>query len=402
MVSCDGVLRNVTPITLQDLSIGDHLVLLKKPGFLDARRTVTLSANQKAALEIKLEPVQGLILVRSTPEGAEIQVEGMDRGKTPLLLTDLPVGKYRLSVSAAGFLPKSVEVTVETRTPQLVSVDLVSDSAKLMVQSSPVGATVTVNGLTKGVTPCEVDRLSAGDNTVSISLEGHAPFVQIVRLRVGEEQKIDVILNPLPAVLAILSTPPGARVYLDDKLAGQTPLRLEAILPGTYSVRVESPGFEAESRTIELKQKETRAEEFQLVSLLGTLEVLTDQAGAKIMVDGKDIGTMPAGSGKPVEPLRIDLPVGEHKVVLSKKGFNGIERIISIKRGETVILREAMRRNFVPDTTVRLHSREILVGCLGRKLPEGDIEIETKPGIFRTVKAIDILAVEPMATGEKK
>jgi hypothetical protein len=281
-------------------------------------------------------------------------------------------------------------------------VDLVSDSAKLMVQSSPVGATVTVNGLTKGVTPCEVERLSAGDNTVSISLEGHAPFVQIVRLRVGEEQKIDVILNPLPAVLAILSTPPGARVYLDDKLAGQTPLRLEAILPGTYSVRVESPGFEAESRTIELKQKETRAEEFQLVSLLGTLEVLTDQAGAKIMVDGKDIGTMPAGSGKPVEPLRIDLPVGEHKVVLSKKGFNGIERIISIKRGETVILREAMRRNFVPDTTVRLHSREILVGCLGRKLPEGDIEIETKPGIFRTVKAIDILAVEPMATGEKK
>lgn len=402
MVTCDGVLRNVTPLTLQDLSPGDHLVLLKKPGFLDARHTVTLSANQKAALEIKLEPVQGLLLVRSTPEGAEIQVEGMDRGKTPLLLTDLPVGKYRLSVSAAGFVPKSVEVTVENRTPQLVSVDLVSDSAKLVVSSTPAGATVVVNGLTKGVTPCVVDRLNAGENTVSLSLAGHAPFVQKVKLQVGDEQKIDVTLNPLPAALSILSTPAGARVFVDDKLTGQTPLRLEALVPGTYSVRVESPGYEAESRTIELKQQDSRAEEFQLLQLIGTLEVMTDQAGAQIMVDGKDKGTMPASPGKPIEPLRMDLAVGEHKVVLSKKGFNAIERIVSIKRGETAVLREAMRRHFVPDTTLRLHSKEVLVGCLSRKLPEGDIEIETKPGIFRTVKAIDILAVEPMTAGEKK
>jgi hypothetical protein len=402
MVSCDGTLYDVSPITIPALGAGPHLVVLKKPGFLDARCTVNLSANQKAAVELKLEPVQGLVLVRSTPDGAEIKLDDADRGKTPLLLTDLPVGKYRLVATAPGYVPKSVEVSVENRTPQLLTLDLASDSAKLVVRSTPVGAVVVVNGLTKGVTPCEVDRLSSGENTVSVTLDGYAPFVQKVRLQAGDEQKIDAALNPLPVSLSILSTPAGARVFVNDALSGQTPLVLDAIVPGTYTVRVEDQGFETESRKIELKKQDRRVEEFQLVKLVGTLEVLTDQAGAKIMVDGRDTGTMPAGGEKPAEAVRIELPVGEHKVVLSKKGFSTIERTVDIKRGETLGLREAMKRNFVPDTTIRLLSNEVIVGCLSRKFPNGDIELETKAGIFRTLKVQDILAIEPITAEEKK
>lgn len=402
MVVCDGVLKDVSPITIPDLGAGDHLLVLKKPGYLDSRYTVNLSANQKAAVEIKLEPVRGLILVRTTPEGADIQVEGADRGKTPLLLTDLPIGKYRLSAAANGFVSKSVEVTVETRTPQLVKIDLASDSATLRVNSTPTGATVVVNGLTKGVTPCSVERILAGESTVSVTLEGYTPFVQKVKLQAGDEQTIDTPLSPLPASLSVFSAPEGARVLINDELAGKTPLVLDAVAPGSYAVRVESPGFAPESRTIELKRQERRTEEFLLVRILGTLEVLTDQVGAKVMVDGKDCGSMSSGEGRATAPLRIDLPVGDHRMVLSKKGFATIEKSFKIKQGEVVSFREAMKRSFVADTVVRLRSGDVLAGYLSRKLPGGDVELETKIGIFKTVKAQDILAIDPVAAEETK
>jgi hypothetical protein len=402
VVVCDGLTHDVSPITLQGLGEGDHLVVIRKPGFLESRCTVSLVANQKAAVEIKLEPIQGLILVRSKPEGVEIQVEGAARGKTPLLLTDLPIGKYRLSAESTGFVSKSIEVTVEDRTPQLVTLDLTSDSAKLVVNSTPTGATVVVNGLTKGVTPYTTDRLPAGENTVSMTLDGHMPVVRKVMLQAGDEQRIDAVLDPLPASLSILSTPSGAKVFVDDRLAGQTPLVVDTIAPGAHALRIENPGFESQSRAVELKTQDRRVEEFQLVKLVGTLEVLADQAGAKVVVDGKEMGSLSAGGDKLGDPLRVELPVGEHKVVISKKGFGTVEKMIIIKQGEVVGVREVMKRSFVPDTTLRLRSNEVLAGCVSRKFPNGDIELETKAGIFRTVKAQDILAIEPITAEEKR
>ena len=402
VVSCDGILYDASPVAVGNLEPGDHLVSVEKPGFVPGRRTVTLVAGQKAAVEVKLNPITGLILVRSLPVGADIKVDGADRGKTPLVLSDLPVGRYRLTASAAGFVAKDIELNVENRTPQAVMVNLASDSAKLIINSKPPGATVVVNGLTKGTTPCDIDRLPAGENAVSITLADYQPFLQKVKLQAGDVQKIDATLSPQPASLSVISTPTGAKVFVDDALMGQSPLVLDTITPGTHAIRVELAGYEGGTRSIELKNRDRRVEEFQLVRNAGTLDVMTDQPGAKVMVDGEVKGSILAAGEKPSEPLKLELSVGEHKLSLSKKGFSSVERTVSIKKGEVLTVREAMKRNFVPDTSVRLNSGEIVVGCLSRKQPNGDVELETQAGIFRTLKADEILSTEPITPAEKK
>ena len=402
MVSCDGILYDASPVAIGNLEPGDHLISVEKPGFVPARRTVSLDAGQKAAVDVKLDPITGLILVRSTPDGAEIKVDGADRGKTPLLLTDLPVGRYRLTATAAGFVAKDIELTVENRTPQGVTVNLASDSAKLIVNSKPQGATVVVNGLTKGTTPCDIDRLPAGDNAVSITLADYVPFQQKVKLQAGDVQKIDATLSPQPASLSVISTPMGAKVFVDDVLMGQSPVVLNTIVPGTHAIRAELAGYETGTRSVDLKNRDRRVEEFQLVRNAGTLDVMTDQPGVKIMVDGAVKGTILAAGDKPSEPLKVELSVGEHTLSLSKKGYSSVERTISIKKGEVLTVREMMKRNFVPDTSIRLNSGEIAVGCLSRKLPNGDVELETQIGIFKTLKADEILSMEPIGPSEKK
>ena len=406
MVSCDGVQQDAAPITLKDLDAGRHLIVVEKPGFSEVRKTVPLQAGQKSALEVKLEPITGLVLIQSAPDGAEIEIGGAHKGKAPVLLTDLPLGRYRVKASANGFVSREAEFQVENRIPQQVKVTLTSDSATLVIASTPVGASVTVNGLSRGTTPCTVDRLPSGENRVVISMQDYAPYQQDIKLQAGVEQKIDVPLTALPAGLSIISTPPGARVFLNEKIRGQTPLSIDKIETGNYTIRAELEGYESQSSTVEIERAKTKVVDLQLVRNTGSLELVTDPPGVKVAVDGQDKGVTQAGApDTPSQVMKVDLlPVGDHRLVLSKKGFFSVDKPFVIKIGDPTPVREVMKRKFVADTVVRLKSEDngVVTGILTRKLPNGDVELETKPGIFKTVQKQDILSVDPLVADEKK
>ncbi len=406
MVTCDGILQDATPLTLKDLEAGSHLLAIEKPGFSEVRKTISLQPGQKSALEVKLEPITGLVLIQSVPEGAEIEIAGAHKGKAPVLLTDLPLGRYRVKASANGYTTRETDFQVENRIPQQVKISLTSDSATLVVASTPAGASVTVNGLGKGTTPCSVDRLPSGDNRVVVSMKDYQPYQQDVKLQAGDEQKIDVTLKPMPSALSVMSTPPGARVFLNDKIRGQTPLVIDATEPGNYTVRAELEGYEPQSRAIEIGRAQTKVVDLTLVRNTGSLELVTDPPGAKVIVDGQDKGLTQAGApDAPSQVMKVDLlPVGEHKLQLSKKGFYPVDRAFSVKTNAITGVREALKRKFVADTVVRLKSTpgDVVVGILSKKQPNGDVELETKSGIFRTIKAEDVQSVDPLAADEKK
>lgn len=406
MVSCDGVLQDAAPIVIRDLDAGPHLIAVEKPGFSEVRKTVSLLPGQKSALELKLEPLVGLVLIQSDPVGADIEIGGAHKGTAPLLLTDLPLGHYRVKASANGYVSREVEFQVENRIPQTVRVALQSDSAKLVIDSTPAGASVTVNGLAKGVTPCEVDRLPSGDNKLVVALQDYQPYQQDIKLQAGDVQKIAAILKPMPASLSVMSTPPGARIFLNDKLRGQTPLVIDTIEPGTYALRAELDGCEPLTRSVEIGRAQTKVEDLPLVRNTGSLELVTDPPGVHVTVDGQDKGQTLAGlPDGPSQVLKIDpLAVGDHRLQLVRKGFYPVERAIVVRTNEVTALREVMKRRFVADTVVRTKSGggDVVVGIVSRKLPNGDIELETKPGIFKTVKAEDIVSVDPLAPDDKK
>lgn len=393
-VTCDGILRDQTPVLLDNLSGGPHLIQAELAGHLPVRRTVTLSPGQKAALELRLEPEKGLVLIHSAPSEAEISIDGANRGRTPLLITDLPLGRYRVRASSAGYLSQEVDLLVENRAPRRVLLSLTSDSANLKVQSTPPGAAVTVNGLSKGVTPCTIERLPSGDNKVVLTLAEYLPYQDTVKLRAGEDHTVEVTLQPLPATLSVVCTPAGAKVFVDERLRGQSPLTLDAIPPGTYTLKVEREGYKSQTRVVEVKRRDTRVEEFTLVRKVGILEVIAEQPGLSVLVDGVERGAFPVGTGKPADPLRIEVGVGEHTVELRKKGYSSLEKRIAIVQGEVVRLREILKRNFVADTVVRLKSGETVSGVAERRFPDGDIEVETRPGIFRTIKGTDVESVD--------
>ena len=63
---------------------------------------------------VVLRPTQGVgtVIVRTTPPGASVRVDGQARGVTPLTISNIPAGKHQVLVARDGFLENNTEVDV--------------------------------------------------------------------------------------------------------------------------------------------------------------------------------------------------------------------------------------------------------------------------------------------------
>ena len=73
---------------------------------------------------------------------------------------------------------------------------------------------------------------------------------------------------------------------------------------------------------------------------------------------------------------------------------------MTIVKGQTVTLKEVLKRAFVADTQVKLITGEIVTGVLGEKLPNDDLLLETQLGIYKTIKAADVSKIEKLVPGK--
>ena len=130
------------------------------------------------------------------------------------------------------------------------------------MRSTPAGARVSVDGRDAGVTPLTVNNLSRGVHVVRITHQGYVAAERRVRIGSAQPaQPIEVELAATRAVrdaaptptapertsgsLMVDSRPAGARVFVDGKLVGTTPLLLDAVDVGDHGVRLELDGFQS-------------------------------------------------------------------------------------------------------------------------------------------------------------
>ncbi len=128
------------------------------------------------------------------------------------------------------------------------------------IRSDPEGATVWIDGEEIGITPLELAGLELGNHLLRLEMEGFRPEELPAALS-GESPlaTFDVSLTrraappPPRAYFAVQSTPPGALVTIDGRLAGNTPLSRYRSSPGWRTVRLELEGFEPWERAFELR-----------------------------------------------------------------------------------------------------------------------------------------------------
>lgn len=156
------------------------------------------------------------------------------------------------------------------------------------------------------------------------------------------------VKRALVGYLAVSSRPAGARVTL---VAGdqRKPLPLTDFFPlevlaGEYSVEVEKPGYQTETRPVSIATRDTTVVEVDLVRVLASAFFVTEPAGVEVWVDGQLAATT-SGSIAPdlqdetrargLDPARAsartevaNLTLGSHVVEFRKSCYETVKRTL--------------------------------------------------------------------------
>ena len=392
-VKVNGIQRGITPLELS-LPPARYLVELSLKDFENAVRTIDCAPGAASATaDFKLAPITAPVLISTEPSGVTITRDGAFAGVSPLLLPEVPIGRYRIDLALGGYKPQQVELNVSSATPQQIKTTLINSSATLNITSEPDGAAVSVNGIFRGEAPVTVDRIQEGKSLIEITSKGFTPYKEEITLSAGEAFAIHAKLIAIPAKLRIASEPAGAKVYIDNQLRGNTPLELPEIPSGTYRVRVEMPNHEPMARTVELANNQESVEEFKLTQTVGSLRVVTSPADVSIFIGGKLFGETVAGTNATdqiSEPLDLqNVPVGESEVLFQRQGYAQVKQTVVVERGQTLVMETVkLARMFVPDVEIST-ARGVYKGVYINQ-DQDFYRIETSPGVIRAIPVKDI------------
>lgn len=155
-------------------------------------------------------PQVGRLLVRSTPGGARVFVDGRDVGRTPVTLRELARGTYAVRVSRDGYQPQerrvsitaarpsrsiTIALTRERAAPPAAPAGTERSRAPLLVESRPPGARVFLDGKLVGTTPLSLADVRAGEHAVRLELEGYKPWTFAARIVAGEPNRVAASLE---------------------------------------------------------------------------------------------------------------------------------------------------------------------------------------------------------------
>ena len=158
--------------------------------------------------------VPGRLLVRSTPSGAEVFLNGERRGVSPMAVRDLALGAYTVRVVRPGFEPSQQRVVLEAGRPaRALEVVLARTGApatapaaaaaspstattgSLLIESRPSGAQAFVDGVEVGRTPVTVPAATSGARAVRIQLPGYLIISTTARVEPGARARVAVTLT---------------------------------------------------------------------------------------------------------------------------------------------------------------------------------------------------------------
>ena len=398
-VAVDGKPRGAAPCQIFDLAPGEHLLHVTAPSCKPLDEFVRVEPGGYVQKSYSLESEKGLVLIKTVPEGADVKYNGVSLGTTPLLVTTLPSGQTHVfELNLNGYQPRRIDIPLEGRTPVVREENLALDSGTVTLTTTPPGATVTVNGVERGVTPTTLSNIPKGLASISVRLAGYREETREIRVTPGDSQTLALTLKALPARLNVVSTPEHARVFMDNDYQGKTPATITSVAPGTHELRLELAGYAPATRSVTLENGAEETEEFTLVSVLGRIEVSTKPPGAKILVDGRAMGTTKAQGDAPrSQILKLEkIAAGEHSVMAHLAGYQDVARKVTVNANGTAQVFLVLPRVFTPDTLIET-IRGIYRGVLVKKDFFGAITIETSPGIEQTFKPEEIRKVTPIS-----
>jgi hypothetical protein len=120
----DGVASGPVPGQPFEVSAGEHVLVIKRPGFADFSEKVKAGEGQVTDVSATLIAVSGILAVTSDEAGAEVLVDGNPQGMAPVHDVGLAPGTHAVTVRHEGYQDDVSRIVVRAGKQYTVSAHL--------------------------------------------------------------------------------------------------------------------------------------------------------------------------------------------------------------------------------------------------------------------------------------
>jgi hypothetical protein len=255
----NGNYRGRAPLTIPDVWPGTYSISAEMIGYRTYTTTTTVSSDMRSSVYCPLTPVNtaGALYIISSPSSADVDLDGLFRGKTPITLINLAAGVHILELDHPGYYDWKSTVEVPEGGTKTVSATLnpmpASSTGWIYVSSSPGGASVTLDGSSVGQTPVsgslQLNNIAVGDHTVALELAGYQRYSTRTSVSPNTVSEVSAVLIPTSTpsgkgAISVSSNPAGANIFVDNNFIGISPLTASDIAAGNHMVAFRMEGYQ--------------------------------------------------------------------------------------------------------------------------------------------------------------
>ena len=292
---------------------GAHELILSAEGYHPLRETLDVSTEAAQHYIYRLEKLPGHLRIDSgAVTGAEVLLDGVSKGQTPLALRELAPGDYAVEIRAERYFPFHAQVTLEgLGREQSLGAALKPAWAQVGFVSEPPNAQVFSGDEILGNTPLTTELLE-GRHDVRIKAPGYKVWQDTIDVVAGAAQNLTGIrLEAADATLFLVSTPARANAVVNGNSMGLTPLEVP-LKPGAATrVRLFKQGYKPTARSVAAQSGEQVRLSITLEPELVSVALRVEPGDAKIYVDGALVG---AGD------RTLQLSTSKHRIEVRRQG----------------------------------------------------------------------------------
>ncbi len=291
----------VTPCTFDKLPIGEHTIIVNHDMYASATKKITLSSGETLPVSIELKPAFAEITLHSEPK-ADLYVNGQMKANASWQGRLTP-GMYTFEAKLDKHSTATEKRTVNVGEPLELTLQPIPKTGTLKVISTPLEASIKLNGKDMGQTPITLKNLLIGDYNVELSLAGYVNHNE--KTSISEEQTSTVNATMLNGhEVVINSIPPYLELFIDNKSVGTTEWTGNLAF-GDHTLKIQQGEIKAE-KNIRVNETETFSE-YNLVLTQDFTETAKGLNLDMIFIEGGsfDMGSNDDNSEKPIHTVQL-------------------------------------------------------------------------------------------------
>jgi len=333
----DGEKKGVIPYRSQALSSGQHQVRVVKNLYKPLTTMVTVRDSAVSTLRPVLEAnfAKTTFVVRDDAQ-AEIYIDSEFKAKGRWS-GPLEAGNYRVEVKRENHRSNTQSIAI-TASKQGEEIELNPPTpiyGTLRIETTPSGASVSIDGERRGDTPLLETRQLIGSHRIVLSREGYSTVDTTLVILENETTTMQRRLSNV-ANFTVYSTPADASIWIDGRYLDHTPVTLSASV-GKHRVQMQADGYANFDQNVTFDQSTIN---LQMQATRKTVYVSSNKYISSLYVDG-EYNSSP--SGKTAE---LVLDYGKHTLrAVSYKSSGEKEVTVSAYSPSRIVVNQ--KRNYI-------------------------------------------------------